>query len=301
MTIAEMHVMFRQFAQQMGMQNVRAILPEQIDLLINTSIGDTVNQLIRSTVGVTNDRIITDNSKILQINSLKTLYKVKSYEFTSGNGFSFRNRDHFMGKFNVDLSTKQQIGGGSHDTQPVYANVYDDFLFLVDFAVNYAPISSEGSKGWANDIDEPILKQDEFITNPYPVRVIDDAFLADTLNDFLLKPCLRSPVMTIVNNNLDIYFGEMKGDTNGYTLENNLSPYELRMSYIAKPRTVKYLADITGDSKYNADCDLPDNLHIDIVKHAVELYLQIAGRSVTPQEQGSQANTGETTTPQQRQ
>mgnify|MGYP006955536998 CR=1 FL=1 len=29
-----MHVMFRQYAQQMGMQNVRAILPEQIDLLI---------------------------------------------------------------------------------------------------------------------------------------------------------------------------------------------------------------------------------------------------------------------------
>ena len=32
MTIAEMHVWFRQYAQQMGMQNVRAILPEQIDL-----------------------------------------------------------------------------------------------------------------------------------------------------------------------------------------------------------------------------------------------------------------------------
>ena len=37
MTIAEMHVWFRQYAQQMGMQNVRAILPEQIDLLINNS------------------------------------------------------------------------------------------------------------------------------------------------------------------------------------------------------------------------------------------------------------------------
>lgn len=301
MTIAEMHVMFRQFAQQMGMQNVRAILPEQIDLLINTSIGDTVNQLIRSTVGVTNDRIITDNSKILQINSLKTLYKVKSYRFSAGNGFSFKNRDHFMGKFNVDLSIEQPRGGGSHGTSIEYSKVYDDFLFLVDFAVNYAPISSEGSNGWANDVEEPTLKEDEFITNPYPVRVIDDAFLADTLNDFLLKPCLRSPVMTIVNNNLDIYFGEMEGDTEGYKLKNNLSPYELRMSYIAKPRTVKYLADITGDSKDNVTCDLPDNLHIDIVKHAVELYLQIAGRGVTPQEQGSQANTGETTTPQQRQ
>ena len=40
-----MHKMFRQYAQQMGMQNVRAILPEQIDLFINNSISDTINQV----------------------------------------------------------------------------------------------------------------------------------------------------------------------------------------------------------------------------------------------------------------
>ena len=34
MNITDMHIMFRQLAQQMGMQNVRAILPEQIDLLL---------------------------------------------------------------------------------------------------------------------------------------------------------------------------------------------------------------------------------------------------------------------------
>ena len=81
MNIGEMHVWFRQYAQQMGMQNVRAILPEQIDILINTSITDTVNQIIRENVGVTNDRIITDNSKIGQINALKSLYKVQELTF----------------------------------------------------------------------------------------------------------------------------------------------------------------------------------------------------------------------------
>ena len=65
--------MFRQYAQQMGMQNVRAILPEQIDLLLNTSIMDIVNQTIKENIGVTNDRVITDNSKIGQINALRTL------------------------------------------------------------------------------------------------------------------------------------------------------------------------------------------------------------------------------------
>ena len=76
MTAPEMHVMFRQYAQQMGMQNTRAILPEQIDLLINTSIMDSVNEIIKQNIGITNDRVITDNSKIGQINALRSLYKV---------------------------------------------------------------------------------------------------------------------------------------------------------------------------------------------------------------------------------
>mgnify|MGYP000052490586 CR=1 FL=1 len=75
MTISEMHVWFRQYAQQMGMQNVRAILPEQIDNLINTAIKDTIDEVINKSVGTTNDRVITDNSKIGQINALSTLYK----------------------------------------------------------------------------------------------------------------------------------------------------------------------------------------------------------------------------------
>lgn len=76
MTTAEMHQMFRNYAQQMGMQNVRAILPSQIDMLLNNSISDTVNQVIAQNIGSTSDRVITDNSKLNQVNALKSLYKV---------------------------------------------------------------------------------------------------------------------------------------------------------------------------------------------------------------------------------
>src|SRR5574344_2592935 len=76
MDISEMHKMFRQYSQQMGMQNVRAILPEQIDLLINNSINDIINQIITQNIGITNDRVITDNSKLNQVNALRSLYKV---------------------------------------------------------------------------------------------------------------------------------------------------------------------------------------------------------------------------------
>ena len=43
----------------------------------------------------------------------------------------------------------------------------------------------------------------------------------------------------------------------------------LRMSYIGKPAKVKYGEDIGQE---NVDCDLPDYMHIDVVKHAVDLY-----------------------------
>ena len=68
-----MHVYFREYAQQMGMQNVRTILPEQIDICINTSIIDTVNRLIRENVGFKNDKVILDNSKIGNVNALRPL------------------------------------------------------------------------------------------------------------------------------------------------------------------------------------------------------------------------------------
>ena len=85
MDLNEMHVWFRQYAQQMGMQNVRAILPEQIDVLINTSISDTVNELVNSHIAATNDRVVTDNVKLGQVNALRTLYANRDILFrTSG-------------------------------------------------------------------------------------------------------------------------------------------------------------------------------------------------------------------------
>ena len=42
MTIGEMHVMFRQLAQQMGMQTIRAILPSEIDACINVAVNDVI-------------------------------------------------------------------------------------------------------------------------------------------------------------------------------------------------------------------------------------------------------------------
>lgn len=243
MTIAEMHVWFRQYAQQMGMQNVRAILPEQIDLLINTSITDTINQIITQNIGVTNDRVITDNSKIGQINALRSLYKVVEVIADPDNG------DEPFSEGNIDTIYNIVANFGDIDGEPGQAF---DYLYLVDLAINYKTSANK-------------------ITNYFPVRLIDDAFLADTLNDFILKPRVRTPIAVIYNNKIQLYINDIVNTG----LPQNLTPNVLRISYIGKPAKVAYLSDVGGT---NVDCDLPEYMHVDILKHAVDLYrISISG------------------------
>ena len=72
------------------------------------------------------------------------------------------------------------------------------------------------------------------------------------------------------NTKFDLYIDKFNKTIEGrYVLEGGLIPYMLRMSYIGKPVKVKYGEDIGQE---NVDCDLPEYMHIDIVKHAVDLY-----------------------------
>lgn len=259
MNIAEMHVWFRQYAQQMGLQNVRAILPEQIDLVINTSITDIVNQIITQNIGVTNDRIITDNSKISQINALRSLYK--TFESNLGDASIWTN---------VIETPIRSISADIAKIKGIYETF--DYLFLVDLSIRYSYLY-DGSR--------------RLSTNLFPVRLIDDSYLADTLNDFILRPKLRSPIAVIANGTLEVYY---KNDSDIRARE--LTPYYLRISYIAKPAKVAYLADLGGT---NVDCDLPEYLHVDILKHAVDLYrIAVSGQLHNSQQQAQPQQQGQT-------
>ena len=283
MGISEMHIMFRQYAQQMGMQNHRAILPEQIDLLINTSIMDSVNEIIKQNIGITNDRVITDNSKIGQINALRSLYRVSILDMSPANRnnvcFGFSEADRYTGRMSTSLDiVKQDI---------------PSYMFLVDFSLNYKKPIGSGYTGSSTTYTPPLFPADALVTNFFPVRIIDDSFLADTLNDFVLKPRLRSPIIVTYNNGtknvFDLYIDKFvkNNTTNQYCLSDGLLPYQLRMSYIAKPATVMYKEDVGG---INVDCDLPEYMHVDIVKHAVDLYrIAISGSMMAAQAQEQNA------------
>ena len=96
MTIVEMHELFRVLGQQMGMQKVRAILPESIDILINTSIIHCVRQIITSNVTTNFGNIVaTQKNKVSVINALRTLYTEKEIDIDGFNPSIFYNFDIF--------------------------------------------------------------------------------------------------------------------------------------------------------------------------------------------------------------
>lgn len=261
MDIQEMHVMFRQYAQQMGMQNVRAILPEQIDLLINNSINDTINQIVTQNIGITNDRVITDNSKLNQVNALKSLYKVWNGIVTFGD-----SKTSYIISYELPLLGFKSAGTYLNDNVKETAIQY---IYIVDLSLDY------------------IDTKNQFTTNIFPIRIIDDMYLADVVNDFILHPTLRSPVATIHDNNIELYIdkADAGGNKSNYTFK-GLKPNKLRLSYIAKPAVVKFLDDVGGTS---VDCDLPEYLHVDIVKHAVELYRTAVTGSIAVTQQAQEA------------
>lgn len=265
MTIAEMHQMFRNYAQQMGMQNVRAILPSQIDLLLNNSISDTVNQVIAQNIGSTSDRVITDNSKLNQVNALKSLYKVwkakvklpaaktnyiASYVLPLDNfGIASEAKDSTIKKGDNVYATP----GSANNGKPTKI----EYFFLIDLSIDY--VKADGGSS--------------FTTNIFPIRLVDDQYLADVVNDFVMAPSLRSPVATIHDNTIELYIDKPDANTkttpDSYKFGCGLEVNEIRLSYIGKPGIVKFNEDIGGT---DVDCELPESMHVDIVKHAVDLY-----------------------------
>lgn len=80
MTITEMHQSFRVLGQQMGMQLVRAILPEEIDTFLNVAIDTKVKQVLAENVLSDTNKVLTGNAKIGNLNFFRTLQKREPIE-----------------------------------------------------------------------------------------------------------------------------------------------------------------------------------------------------------------------------
>lgn len=287
MNIVDMHKWVRQYAQQMGAQNNRTLLPEQIDILINTAIIDSVNQLITENIVLTSTQETTNNSKLGQINALKPLYKVAiidmSPKITSRNSlvFVFDKNDRINGKMTTNFP------GFVSSSIP-------DYLYLVGFSINYKQVidnlgyTGYTSTGQGNNVYlQPKFKEGTE-TKFFPVRIIDDTLAVNTMNDYVLKNKITSPIIVAHDNHFDLYIDtfieKSIEETSRFLLKGELIPYKLRMSYIAKPAKVKYV-DI--DSTKNVNCDLPEYMHTDILKRAVDLYRITVSGSLHSSQQAS--------------
>ena len=323
MTIAEMHVWFRQYAQQMGMQNVRAILPEQIDNLINTSTKDVIDEVINRNVGTTNDRVITDNAKIANVNALRTLYKVKTVVIADTKSVGAYGNDAFIfnstaigstlyfvdfairysdaddaittarTNLNIAKSNVSTAKGALATAEAALAEDPDDSDKQLAVATAKNNLASAEAVLFTREGELKLAVESSTLTRWFPIRVVDDSYLADILNDWVLAPRMRTPAMVIYaldNSNEDsqfeLYVGENL-ETGISTIAANKYIAEIRCSYIKKPNKVQYLSDVGGT---NVDSDLPEQLQIPMLKHAVDLYRVSIQGSLYANQQNAQQN-----------
>ena len=75
MTISEMHSMFRTIGQMKGMQNIRGILPEEIDDYLNAAIIGFCREVLASGSATQYpDKLSQRDNQIVPYNALRTLY-----------------------------------------------------------------------------------------------------------------------------------------------------------------------------------------------------------------------------------
>lgn len=219
MTIGEMHVMFRQLAQQMGMQTIRAILPSEIDACINIAINDVIKKLIAENLGSAgNEQVTIYNARVGQINGLSTLSK--------------------------RLSLTAPIKTNRRNCYATYI-LLDTVMYITAVEIGY---------------DET--------NNFYDARVTQAELLGRTLEDYCNAPTYKSPVV--------VFLGQVdRVDVEVYSFStgNALIPTKANAVIISKPAVVMY-SDVEED---RVNCDMPDYMHIDIVKAAAEIYLRSVG------------------------
>lgn len=219
MTIGEMHVMFRQLAQQMGMQTIRAILPSEIDACINVAINDVIKKLIAENLGSAgNEQVTIYNARVGQINGLSTLSK--------------------------RLNLTAPIKSNQRNCYTTYVPL-DTVMYITAVEIGYEETNSF-----------------------YDARVTQAELLGRTLEDYCNTPTYKSPVV--------VFLGQVdRVDVEVYTSStgDGLIPIKANAVIISKPAVVMY-SDVEGDE---VNCDMPDYMHIDIVKAAAEIYLRSVG------------------------
>ena len=231
-----MHIYFREYAQEMGMQTVRAILKEDIDVCLNTSIQDKVRQVIaENTAYNPNDKVARFNTDVSELNGLRTLFRREEVSNFSPTGDGLETNPY---KFTIEN---------------------EDVMLYTAFDIAY---------------DTKRI---------YNCRIVGSDYLGRTLRDYCLRPSKESPIINVVS-------GEDDNEIS-CTIYNGINKHpqitKLFYDYIKYPATVFY-DDVEHDNPEDdasVDCDLPAYQHLDIVRNAVNIWLNSVGATNGSQRQ----------------
>lgn len=236
-----MHVTFRELAQQMGMQTVRAILSEDIDICLNNVIVDKVREVLMENVGPVPypDKVIRQNAVIAPINAIRTLYskgELRGSDITTDQTSGKANEVY---PWNITINSKS-AGSKKHKV-----------MLYTGFKVSYDGVSL------------------------YDCRIIEAEDLGQTLRDFCNRAAPDAPIATVLGDadeiSVDLYTGRTVNTWE--KVETFVKPKLVQYLYIKEPAEVRYSMDGNSD----VDCDLPAYLHPEIVQRAVTTYLASIG------------------------
>lgn len=247
MDIQVMHSAFRILGQQMGMQLVRGILPEHIDIYLNAVIVEKVQQeLLTGVRTVLQEQVNTQSSTMSPINLFRTLYKTARIDISD---------------LPTELVTKVESNGYYIVTLPTIKN-----SFIT--SDNIKKISPMMYLGFSLEYGDTVRG------NPIACRLIGADVLETTLRDFCNGASKDAPIVSlgsITNYNDSNEENINTGSSDQIEIFTNTADCDIKyinIKYIKNPSVVKF----DTDADKCVHCDLPEYCHYEIVERAVQKY-----------------------------
>lgn len=317
-----MHSAFRVLGQQEGLQLIRGILPESIDVYLNNIIFETVrNELLANAKTVFQDNVNTQPTALGAINILRTLYRNKTI---TTNGFNEMNViGATVAGSDVDMLLRdpedESVILGIKDTLTDRAEVpvkIRNSNPKIGYYEIYIPNESskmigaypiiEGTGGQepphvvSFDSIKPMMYLgvalqygNETIPNlnigldgigsTVGTRILGGDVLETTFRDYCNGATAQSPVVSLLSDENGAEYLQI------YTNTPNLYIKSIVLKYIKLPDTVKFVTNPTPENP-EVNCDLPSYIHYEIVRKAVALCAATIGGGNRQVQQNNQQN-----------
>lgn len=250
MNIQEMHNTFRTLGQQMGMQLVRSILPESIDVYLNDAIIEKTRlELLNGVYSDNKDNTSIKASTMSVINSFKNLYKNVRYSIDTDN---------------IDENTKVNFYNENNGFHIINIPVVDSDIILEDKEYKINPMMFLGFS---------VEYENTFRGSSISCRIVASDDLENTLSDYCNTASKDYPIVVInstpfVKDSIEQNGVNSNQQLEIYTNTKNCKVKFLNIKYIKVPNIVKFDEDLSNC----VNCDLSEYTHYEIIERAVMKY-----------------------------